>query len=176
MDDDQELVRRMAGGDGAALRELYGRHGALLLSYLTRRLGDQALAEEVLQDVMLAAWRSSVRFRGECQVRTWLLAIAHNRMLNARRRQRALPASRAAAESMSVPAPTPPDPRLARVRAAVERLPEAQRIALELVFEDGLSMRDAGLVLDVATGTVKSRIHRARLALRELLAEGHDDD
>ena len=69
----------MAGGEPAAVRELYARHGPALCSYLWSRLGSRRSAEEVVQDVMLAAWKAAPDFRGESTVRTWLFAIAHRR-------------------------------------------------------------------------------------------------
>jgi DNA-directed RNA polymerase specialized sigma24 family protein len=69
----------MAGGETAALDQLYLRHGPPLLAYLQGQLPTRQLAEEVLQDVMLAAWQGAGNFRGEGSVRSWLLAISRNR-------------------------------------------------------------------------------------------------
>jgi hypothetical protein len=86
-DPDIELLRRMARQDEDALADLYQLYGPGLLAYLAARLGDRRLAEEVLQEVMVAAWRSAPRFRGECRVRTWLLTIARTRAINAYQRE-----------------------------------------------------------------------------------------
>ena len=80
------LVERIGRGDATALEALYARHGRALLAYLIGQVGDPHLAEEVLQDVMLAVWRSAAQFRGESAVRTWLLAIAR-RAITARQRR-----------------------------------------------------------------------------------------
>src|SRR3954452_10608343 len=85
-DPDFALIEAMAGGEVAALNELYTRHGANILNYLTSLLHDRAQAEEVLQDVMLAAWENAAKFRGDSKVRTWLLTIARHRAINAHRR------------------------------------------------------------------------------------------
>ena len=82
-DPDLPLLQAMAKKDSSALEELYRRHGPRLLAYLSARLEDVGLAEEVLQDVMLSAWQNASRFRGECRVVTWLMAIARNRAINA---------------------------------------------------------------------------------------------
>jgi RNA polymerase sigma-70 factor (ECF subfamily) len=85
-DPDFPLVQALADGDERALEILYARHGPHLFAYLTGLLGDSALAEEVVQDVMLAAWRGAAFFRGESTVRTWLLAIARRRARRTGRR------------------------------------------------------------------------------------------
>lgn len=172
-DPDILIVRAMAEQDPEALDALYARHGSGIFSYLIGRLSDRQLAEEVLQDVMLAAWRSAASFRGDAKVRTWLLTIAHHRAINARRKRRV--------ETVEL------DPRLADRRAegaqggratserldlrrALRQLPTEHRSALELVFFHELSIAEAAAVLDVAPGTVKSRLHRAKAMLRERLA------
>ena len=86
--DDPQLVQAIGRGDTLALEELYRRHGLALLSYLIGQVGDAALAEEILQDVMLAVWQGSAAFRGESRVTTWLLAIARRRAITARQRPR----------------------------------------------------------------------------------------
>ena len=85
---DRDLLRAVAGGDQQALRQLYALHGPCVLAYLMGQLGDRSLAEEVLQDVMLAVWNGAARFRGDSKVRTWLLAIARNQAISARRKRR----------------------------------------------------------------------------------------
>jgi RNA polymerase sigma-70 factor (ECF subfamily) len=174
-DPDLPLLQAMAKKDSSALEELYRRHGPRLLAYLSARLEDAGLAEEVLQDVMLSAWQNASRFRGECRVATWLMAIARNRAINAFHRQ--LSASSAA---LSIT-----DPDLARigkkspeiekvgayegVQAALQSISGEQRETLELVFFHGLSLRETAYVLGVSIGTVKSRLHRAKARIREIM-------
>jgi RNA polymerase sigma-70 factor (ECF subfamily) len=104
-DPDLTLLRAVAKGDEGALGELYARRGPSLLIYLIGRLGDRQLAEEVLQDVMLAAWKGAARFRGQSSVRTWLLAIARHRAINAQRKRKLARAP--LDESMASPAAEP---------------------------------------------------------------------
>lgn len=178
-DSEHLLVRRMAAGDRAAHRALYEAHARDVLGYLVGRVGgDRALAEDLLHEVMLAAWRGASRFREESRVRTWLLGIAHHRAgnaLRARRRERLVaepaepprgPASRNAGRS---------DERV-DLRRALGALPEGQRAALELVFLFGLSTAEAGEVLGVAQGTVKSRLYRAKARMRDLLDRERERD
>jgi RNA polymerase sigma-70 factor (ECF subfamily) len=177
-DPDVALVQAMAKGDSAALDTLYQRHGAALLSYLVGQLGERQRAEEVLQDVMLAAWQAAPRFRGESQVRTWLLAIARYRAINAR--QRRPPATEPLPEGL--PAGNPPPfsrleeaDRREEMWQALRELPDDQRETLELVFYHGLSGPEAARVQEVAVGTIKSRLHRAKAALRRYLSESGSD-
>jgi RNA polymerase sigma-70 factor, ECF subfamily len=173
-DPDLELVRRMAGGDEQALGEVYQRYGSGLLTYLLGRLDDPRLAEEVLQDVMLAAWRNASRFRGECRVRTWLLTIARSRAINAYHRQVKPHASEIHPDEAGLgegSASRQTEGNYDELRAALQALPDEQRETLDLVFYHGLALEEAARVLKVAPGTVKSRLHRAKGRLRELMKD-----
>ena len=87
-DPDAGLIQRMAAGDEEALRSLYASHSRRLFAYAIRLTGNPAIAEEVLQDSLLAAWRGARAFRGEARVTTWLLGIVRHQALNATRRKR----------------------------------------------------------------------------------------
>jgi RNA polymerase sigma-70 factor (ECF subfamily) len=172
-DSDRELVRAMARGNAHALDVLYARHGRAILAYLTDQLSDRQLAEEVLQDVMLAAWQGAGRFRGESKVKTWLLGIAHYRMLNARRKRRRLEApldNRVVGGSDTAPLTAERQDIEADVQSVLQRLSPDLRATLELTFYHGLSGPEVATVLGVAPGTVKSRLHRAKAILRRHLS------
>jgi RNA polymerase sigma-70 factor (ECF subfamily) len=173
-DPDAPLIRAIAGGDVRALDELYTRHGANILSYLSSFLNDRQLAEEVLQDVMMAAWDHAAQFRGDSKVRTWLLTIARNRAINTRRRS--APHLVAFDDAIEVDAgDTTPLERVERkhrselMRDALRRLPPAYQEILLLVFYQQLSGVEVAEVLGISTGTVKSRLHRAKELLRRVL-------
>jgi RNA polymerase sigma-70 factor (ECF subfamily) len=174
---DSALIQQIAAGDSGALAVLYQRHGAALLRYLMGQIADRAQAEEVLQDVMLAVWHSAIGFRGESSVRTWLLSIAHHRAINARTRG-SEPVHDPIHEAETLIADSPPlfesvmqHATHGQIRAALHQLPDSQRETLELVFYHALSGSEAAHVLGVASGTVKSRLHRALATLRRLLKE-----
>lgn len=178
-DPDLALVQAVACGDERALEALYARHGLRLLAYLTGLLGDPALAEEGVQDVMLAAWRGAPSFRGESTVRTWLLAIARRRARRMGRRH-TLPQTRLE-EAAMLSAFSPPDladqeAEQTRVHEALAQLSPEQRETLELVFYHELSGPEAAAVLGVALGTVKSRLFRAKAALKSRLGRREPDD
>lgn len=171
---DLELVRAMAQGDMHGLDQLYALHGPSILSFLTARLGNRELAEEVLQDVMLAAWKNAATFRGESSVRTWLLVIARNRAINAQRRY--TPTMVSLADSPDIHSTdTGPYEAVARdfersaVRQALEHLPDLHREILVLFFYHQLSGNEIAEVLDISVGTVKSRLHRAKEALKRIM-------
>src|SRR5512135_503158 len=89
---DLDLIRRMASGDESALRELYAAYGQRLYAYALRLTNDPALAEDVVQETLVAVWRSAGRYRGEGRVLAWLLGIVHNLAIKAVR-HRPLPIS-----------------------------------------------------------------------------------
>lgn len=181
-DPDLLLIQGMAAGDSRALDELYARHGRAILGFLMAHLRDnRQLAEEVLQDVMLAAWNHARDFRGDSRVKTWLLVIARNRALNAVRR-RSPTWVELHDDYTAYDEDTSPLERVERqvqiknVRLAIENLPPHHREILVLVFFDGLSGVEVAQVLGISEGTVKSRLHRAREALRRVMQLMGDGD
>ncbi len=167
-DYDQHLVRAIAGGDIQAMDTLYERHGLAVLNYVVGQIGDRGHAEEVLQDVMLAAWKGAAGFRGDSQVRTWLLSIARHRVLNAR--QRRPPPHLPLAENIHHHDAEPADTHeRSAITRGLQQLPADQRETLELIFYHGLTGPEAAAMLGVSPGTIKSRLHRAKATLRTLL-------
>jgi RNA polymerase sigma-70 factor (ECF subfamily) len=161
---DEALIQAIARGDEWALQELYTRHGPAILAYLIGRLNDRAQAEEVLQDVLLAVWRGAVAFRGESKVRTWLLSIAHHKVCQVYSKHQIIPIEL----RDDIPVPDP-NSDYSDVAAALHHLPAPQRETLELVFYHRLTGPEAAAVLGVSVGTIKSRMHRALLTLRQVL-------
>lgn len=169
---DHALVQAIGQGDHHALEALYRRHGTALLAYILGQVSDQALAEEVLQDVMLAVWRSAANFRGDSKVTTWLFAIARRRAISAR--QQAPVTAAQLSDTVAAPDPGPLEALERRadqdtLQAALSDLPADQRETLELIFYHGFSGPEAAEILGVAPGTIKSRLHRAKTALRRML-------
>lgn len=168
------LLRDIAAGNGQALERLYSRFGSALLSYLMAWLGDRQHAEEVLQDVMLAVWDHAGEFRGESSVYTWLLVIARNRAMNAQRKYQPENVPLDDRESLASPDTGPQEAAERKVaattvRKALTELPEHQREVLVLTFYNHLSGQEIADMLGVSLGTVKSRLSRAKEALRHVL-------
>ncbi|MFN8530970.1 MAG: sigma-70 family RNA polymerase sigma factor [Anaerolineae bacterium] len=177
-DPDLPLIQGIARGDGRSLTELYTRHGANVLNYLTSYLDDRQLAEEVLQDVMLAVWNHAANFRGESKVRTWLLTIARNRAINASRRY--TPHMVELDENFHTGDTSPLERAEAKtqqqaLREALRSLPKFHQEILVLVFYHGLSGQETAEVLGVSVGTVKSRLHRAKEMLKRVLQSSGDE-
>jgi RNA polymerase sigma-70 factor (ECF subfamily) len=174
-DPDLPLLQAMAKKDSLALEELYRRHGPRLLAYLLARLEDAGMAEEVLQDVMLSAWQNASRFRGECRVFTWLMAIARNRAINAFHRQLSARSTEVSIEDPNLAWIGKMSPEIEKVgayegvRVALLAITGEQRETLELVFFHGLSLGETAYIQGISTGTVKSRLHRAKSRIREIM-------
>ncbi|MGB1287850.1 MAG: RNA polymerase sigma factor [Aggregatilineales bacterium] len=173
-DPDWQLIREMADGNIAALDTLYANYGSLLLNFLRARVNNQQLAEEVLQDVMLAAWNSASKFQEQSKVKTWLLVIARNRAINATRKKQLPVVPVDDVFNLQTDETGPMEKairhdRQAVVRDAIQQLPDAQREVLVLVFYHQLTGAEVAEVMDISEGTVKSRLHRAKKALKGIL-------
>jgi RNA polymerase sigma-70 factor (ECF subfamily) len=181
-DRDRVLLAAVAGGEEDGLRELVERHGSGLLAYLTGLVGDPPLAEEVLQDTLLAVWRGAAGFVGGSTVRTWLFAVARRRAVDAlRRRGSAVLTDDGPLAGWADPAPGPERQSLARadldrVADAIGRLRPAHREVLALACVHELSGQEISAVLGVPVGTVKSRLRLARAALGRLLESTEDGE
>lgn len=176
------LIVRVAQQDRQAFAELYDQLATLLYSTALRILGDPADAEEVTQDVFLQIWEKAASFQpGVGNPTYWTVAMARNRCIDRlRQKQRRatlsldrpedlpeLPAGpTAAAESESLNRD-----EQAAVRTALRTLPPDQRQALELAFFGGLSHQEIAAQLNEPLGTIKARIRRALLKLRDLLGD-----
>jgi RNA polymerase sigma-70 factor (ECF subfamily) len=175
-DHDFDLVRQIAAGDDDALRELYAAHGQRLYAYAARVTGDLAMAEDVVQESLVAVWKSAGRFRGEGRVLAWLLSIVHHKALNAIRIQS--PVTLEQVDRLADTSPSP-DERIAlneqcrQLRASLGRLSFEHRTVLELVFYQGLSLSEAAQICDCPVGTIKSRLSYAKTQLRgDLMRRG----
>jgi RNA polymerase sigma-70 factor (ECF subfamily) len=173
--DDAALVAGMARGDGDALAELYDRHGQALFGYLLRLAGERGAAEEILQDTLLAAWRSAGGFRGRSAVRTWLFGIGRRQGHNRLRGKRLEWVDLAEAPEVASGDPGPEAAALAGVQreviaAAMGRISALHTEVLGLVFIDGMAYAEIAAVLGVPLGTVKSRLSHAKAALAAELA------
>jgi RNA polymerase sigma-70 factor, ECF subfamily len=170
---DEILIRRIADGDQLAMRALFARHRVALYRWLRRLVSDEALAEDLLSDVLLDVWRKAASFEARSSVSTWLLAIARHKALSARRR-------RTDAELDEDTAATPMDPaddpevmlqkkkRAELLRYALGRLSTEHGEVVDLVYCHGKSVKEAAQILGVPEATVKTRMFYARKKLAEL--------
>lgn len=182
---DVELMLRVSRGDADSFAVLLQRHRAPLLSYFTRMVRDQALAEDLTQEVFLRVYQARERYQPEARFTTWLYRIATNLALNAIRDRRGEPAPFDAGEGTAreavplcdrVPDGRPTaeqrmveDDRQRLIRQAIAALPEKQRAAVILHKYQDVDYRQISKVLKVSESAVKSLLFRAYEALRERL-------
>jgi len=182
-DPDAELVAQWQAGDRRAFEALVRRHERRVFRLLYRMLGSREEAEDATQEAFLSLHRHGHRFRREARFSTFLYRVAANAALN---RRRSLGRARARVEEFGRrhlvgdegPA-SAPDPEAtahgAQVQGAVQQalleLPKDLRMAVVLFDIEGRAYKEIADVLGVPEGTVKSRIHRGRSALRESLRE-----
>src|ERR1700754_2791668 len=166
---DHNLMARVAQGDEAAFRLLSQRHVASAVALARRIVGNDAIAEELVQEAFLRVWTNAPRWRPQAAFRTWLYRIIINLCLNERRRPSALALE--AAGDPADPAPAADKELVDRERdrlvgAAVAALPPRQRAAIVLTYTQGLSNAEAADVLDTSVSGIETLLVRAKRALR----------
>ncbi len=175
---DLALVRRCAGGDPAALREIVRRHQGALFGFLAQMLGSREDAEEALQDVFLRVWQQAGRFEGRSAFSTWLYRVAANVARDAlrHRRSRVLPVP--LTESSMSAAPDPQGLALegleregnsGRLRQALGALRPDDRLVLVLYYMEEMSCREICAVTGHSSPVLKVRLLRARRRLRGVM-------
>jgi len=180
-DPDGELVRRWQSGDEGAFADLIRRHEQRVFRLLYRMMGNREEAEDVAQEAFLSLHRHGHRFRREARFSTFVYRVAANAALNRRRtlgrnRNRVSEFKVSQQAGFDLPA-APRDPEdaaagseaRARVQEALLDLPPDLCVAVLLYDIEGQSYQEVARVLQIPEGTVKSRIHRARGALRDRL-------
>jgi RNA polymerase sigma-70 factor (ECF subfamily) len=178
--DEAALLGRIGQGDEDAMAAFYREHGRVVLAQVLLVVGERVLAEEIVQDAMLAVWRGAGSFRGESSVRSWVIAIARRQTRDRLRgrRLRVVDDAFLADQPGSGPGPevTALDrAELAEVKGAIRELALPHREVLGLAFGSGLSLREVAGVLEIPVGTVKSRLAAARTALSRILNEKGQD-
>jgi RNA polymerase sigma-70 factor (ECF subfamily) len=171
---DGELLLRLEAREAQALEAVYGRYSAYVMGISLRILGSREEAEEVVQDVFWQLWKATLRYdpaRGRFS--TWLFSVTRNRCID-RLRQSARMPQRADGDELSWLVSKDDQEgeavlveRQKEVRAQLELLPQEQRQAIELAFFRGLSHGEIASSTGEALGTVKSRIRRGLLRLRQ---------
>ena len=174
--DDVELLRRIGQGDEDAMASFYREHGRVVLAQVLLVTGERVLAEEIVQDTMLAVWRGAGSFRGESSVRSWVIAIARRQTRDRLRGRRLRLVDDTYLADQPGPGPGPEvtaldRAELAEVKGAIRELTLPHREVLGLAFGSGLSLPEVAGVLEIPVGTVKSRLAAARTALSRILDE-----
>jgi RNA polymerase sigma-70 factor (ECF subfamily) len=183
-EDDRLLVRRLKHGDPQAFQDLVTAYKDRIFGLMVRMIGNRQEAEDLAQEVFISVHRSIAGYRGEGRLFTWLYRIATNTCRNRIKYLKGRPAVGAQSVSDEAVSPSPgvsgaiagPEAMLegSRLQLAIQRELEAldpdHRLLVVLRDIEGLSYEDIQRVTGLQEGTVKSRLHRARLALKERLA------
>jgi RNA polymerase sigma-70 factor (ECF subfamily) len=176
---DEQLITRAVEGDRAAMDELLAKYEGQIYRFGLRMCGSEEDARDVLQETLLAAFKGVKGFRGQANLSTWLFTVARSFCIKARRRHVGEPA---ATESLDTPkvrslpegSPSPDQAAHAKeigraLHSAVQALTPEHREVILLKDVEGLSAEETAAVLGESVAGVKSRLHRARMALRETL-------
>src|SRR5215470_14396084 len=164
VDTDEALMLRFAGGDTGAFEELYRRHELRVWRYLQRNLGNRATTDELMQDVWFTVARTARSYRPIARFTTWLLTLAHNRLVDTLRATRPhvhLYAGVDGSDGASI----------IDQLAANKLLPSEQRQVFLLHAEGELTLEEIARVTGTNFETAKSRLRYARSKLRQLLQE-----
>lgn len=180
--DDSTLWERSRAGDGEAFGVLFERHARTIYNFCFRRVGDWSVAEDLVSVVFLEAWRRRAKELPPDKVLPWLFGIATNVVRNRRRSERRFAA---ALRRVPIPQPSPDfsgdadgriddEAQMQQVLALLSELPRRESEVFALCAWSGLSYEDASIALGIPIGTVRSRLARARVRLRELgIDDGH---
>ncbi|WP_315767554.1 MULTISPECIES: sigma-70 family RNA polymerase sigma factor [unclassified Bradyrhizobium] len=174
---DDELLCWSAEGDRRAFDEIVLRHGGFALNVAARLIPDRRDAEDIVQEAMVRAWNQARRFDpSRARFRTWLYRIVVHLCIDYRRRAR--PETMPEDFDAIDPGATADEELAARQRdaalaQALRALPENQRAAVTLVYDEGLSGAEAARILGLSAKAVERLLARARTALRDRLYVGH---
>ena len=177
-DADRAVLMRLADGELDALEHLYDRYKTMAYSIAYRITNDPTLAEDVVQEAFLGAWRNAARYiEGRGSVKTWLLSIVHHRAIDAIRRRRPTtelpdPIEAAVPAALTMPdvwAEVSASLDADTVRGALTVLSDVQRQAIEMAYFGGLTQLEIAERTGTPLGTVKSRMRLGLLAMRRAL-------
>ncbi len=174
--DDRDLIRRIAARDQTAMTALYARHHVRLYRYLARLTRNEAVAEELMNEVFLETWRKAGSYEGRSSVSTWLFSIGHNRAISLMRKRGEAALDEAATAQIADEEDTPEVALQKRgkadiMRACIERLSPDHRAIIDLVYYHDASVTEAAEIVGIPENTVKTRMFYARKKLAEMIRE-----
>src|SRR5687768_7350314 len=179
--EERALIQAIAAGDAKALERLFARVQLRVFRFLTRIVKNQAIAEELLNEVFLSVWQNANSYEGRSEPITWMLSIAHNKAISAlRKKTEVLGIVDEAARDLVDDDDTPEmavqkQDKSAKIRACIGELSPEHRTILDLVYYQEQSVAEVAEVLGIPENTVKTRMFYARKKLSELLlARGID--
>ncbi|MEX2426212.1 MAG: sigma-70 family RNA polymerase sigma factor [Thermomicrobiaceae bacterium] len=180
---DDQLVSRMSQGEVDALDVLYDRYARVVFSFAVRIVHDSRIAEEVLQEAFMRSWQQSGRFElNRGNFASWLLSITHNLAIDEVRKSQRRPQKADMVDiidvlrsevdtTVNIEEAAEATELRGLIRDAMDRLPEAQRRAIELAYFEGLSQREVAAFLNEPLGTIKTRMRLGMQKLKDVLSE-----
>jgi RNA polymerase sigma-70 factor, ECF subfamily len=177
---DTDLLDRIAVGDKRALQALFARHSVAVYRFLHRLVKDEALSEDLVNEVFVGVWKNADKFEGNSQVSTWILAIARFKALSSLRRRK--DASLDEVEAAAIP-DSSDNPeislqkkdRVAILRECMSHLSRDHREVIDLVYYHEKSVNEVAEIVGLPMSTIKSRMFYARKRMSELLAQAGVD-
>jgi len=171
---DEALIALVADGDKRAMQVLYARHNVRVYRFIIRLTSNPSLAEDLVSEVFLDAWRQAATFESKSQVSTWLLAIARYKALSALRRRTDDHLDDQMAASIEDTADSPETAvgikdRNSIVQKCLIQLSPAHREVIDLVYYHEKSVDEVAQIVGVPPATVKTRMFYARSKLADLL-------
>jgi RNA polymerase sigma-70 factor (ECF subfamily) len=173
---DQQLLAAVADGDRGALRELHDRHAPWVAARLRRRCADVDVVAEAVQDTFVAVWRSAGRFDGRGEPAAWIWGIAIRRLISVLRTRSRWARIKAVTDQEQPELVVAAEDQVLQgvehgdLAGALQQLSPQLRAVVQATVLDGLTTREAGRLLGIPAGTVKTRMMRARAELRGALA------
>jgi RNA polymerase sigma-70 factor, ECF subfamily len=172
---DEVLIGLIARGDRDAMRLLFARHNVRVFRFILRMVGNEATAEDILNEVFVDVWRGAGRFEARSQATTWILGIARFKALSSLRRRTVEGLDDDIAESI---VDTADDPEIAMQKAdrsavlqdCLKQLSSAHRQVVDLVYYHEQSIEEVARIIGVPENTVKTRVFHARKRIAELMA------
>lgn len=173
---DLDLLKRIAAGDANGLQSLFGRHNVRIFRFIVRLVGNEAVAEELTNEVFIDVWKNAGKFEGRSAATTWLYAIARNKAISSLRRRKDEELDDAMAEAIPDTQDTPEvaiqkTDKSSALRQCLAQLSPEHREVIDLVYYHEKSVREVSEITDTPEATVKTRMFYARKALSELLLE-----
>jgi len=173
---DLELLKRIAASDAVALQALFARHNVRIFRFIMRLVANEAIAEELTNEVFVDVWKNAGKFEARSEPTTWLFAIARNRAISTLRRRRDEPLDDAMAEAIPDTEDTPEvvmqkHDKRSIIRNCLTQLSTEHREVVDLVYYHEKSVREVSEITQVPESTVKTRMFYARKALSTLLLD-----
>jgi len=173
---DEELVQSIAAGDKFAMQILFIRHRDRINRFIQRFTRDECLAEDALSELFLDVWRKAGSFEGECQVATWLLAIARNKTLALLRQRKFVALDETEAGLIEDPTDNPESAldkksHSTLLQKCLKVLSPNHRQIIDLVYYQSKSIQEAAEIIGIPLNTVKTRMFYARNQLGKVLKQ-----